>query len=721
MRRRPPYKIITVVPGSKHLTQVIKLADRNSRTLGHFPKSCFEREAGKDRVLAAIGTDDSVRGYVLYRTTPARAVVQQLCVHEQHRLQGVARALCEELKSRTRHLPGILCHCAKEYEALEAWQRLGFVPMAEKAGRGRSGRPLIQLYLDHGHSHLFSENLKMRAEDTIVAVMDVNVAIDVQDQDPSDSEAAMLGAGWLEGEVSFWVTDEALSEVARQEDTQERKRRMAFIRGQASVPRNEANEKQVLEKLKELLGTPRRKQDQSDLRQLAQSIAGEADVFLTRDKGLLRYSEVISEQFGLTVYRPVELILSLDEIVRRREYAPARLHGTAIRIMRPGQAQLDALIDRFLNYGVGERKHRLADIVHRALADPSGYRVAVIESETGGQHALLVVKYETLDHARIVALRVMPGPLAETLTRHLLQETVRESLRLGYSLVTIEDRAPLHQVALSAALVGFVRDPLGTWVKWSMEGVHRRDRLSAEASALAKRQPNVESSLLRIGIELTTATGAEESIANLERLLWPGMLAESPLRTFVVPIQPRFAAHLFDAKLGGESLFGGDPSLLLNSENVYYRSGKIQVVSAPSRILWYVSTDKSAKIREVRACSAVLATHVGRAKDLFQRFQRLGVYEWEDILEVARGNPDNRVMAIHFGATECLPIAVPGEVLRPMIAAHRGADGPPPLSMPVEIPSSCFEEICEIAYANTAPSSTPHLGSSAIRTSGNRG
>lgn len=43
---------------------------------------------------------------------------------------------------------------------------------------------------------------------------------------------------------------------------------------------------------------------------------------------------------------------------------------------------------------------------------------------------------------------------------------------------------------------------------------------------------------------------------------------------------------------------------------------------------------------------------MGRAKDLFRRFQRLGVYEWKNILRTAKGEPYRNIMAMIFSNTE---------------------------------------------------------------------
>lgn len=690
------YRVTIVNAGSTQLDKVIEIADSNSRTLGHFPRNCFDREASLGRVIAAESLDGDVLGFALYRTTRTRAVVQMLCVDKPYQRRGIARKICDELKNRTSHLPGIVCHCAKEFDSLDAWGRLGFVPMGEKPGRGKTARPLMRLYYEHDHPHLFSESLHSLAEDTIVAVVDANVVIDMQDQIQSDLEIAAIQSDWLQEEVSLWVTDETLLEVARNENMVERKRRMAFIRGQRSLPRDEGEESRIYNELAGMASAPVRKQDCSDLRQLAQSIAGNADVFLTRDEALLRYRVPVLEHFGLEILRPIDLVVSLDKVARTNEYAPVRLHGTSLTLARPSQEELEAVIERFINHGKGEKKHHLADLVRQSMGDPDQYSVQVVRDQTTGPIALLVAYVGVGQIARISAFRVLRSKQAETLTRHILQMSVRNFLNAGFKMVAIDDEFAVHPFESSALSNGFVRIGDGRWIKFSVAGVQQRKGLAKLVAAESGEDAILTSQLCALVNDFASSLSSEYSDAEAERFMWPGMLAGSLLRTFVVPIKPRFAEHLFDPKLSEDSLFGGDPALLLNCENVYYRSCHIPVVTAPSRVLWYVSSDTT-KVRELRAYSPVLSVHIGPANELFRRFKHLGVYEWSDVLAIAGKEPSDRVMAVHFGQTEVFPNAIPGAALRPMIARHRGSTEPP-LSMPIEIPPSCFEEICEIAY-----------------------
>ncbi len=54
----------------------------------------------------------------------------------------------------------------------------------------------------------------------------------------------------------------------------------------------------------------------------------------------------------------------------------------------------------------------------------------------------------------------------------------------------------------------------------------------------------------------------------------------------------------------------------------------------------------------IRACSRLDEIVVGKPKELFGRFRRLGIYQWADVLRTARNDMDRDIMALRFSDTE---------------------------------------------------------------------
>lgn len=209
--------VLTLDESSPYLSEVINLADHNSKWLGFYPAEAFRRSAREGRILAVVDEPtDTLVGYVLYFVSRDRAVVQQICVVEEYRGRAVARALMSALVDRTRHLLGISLHCAREFPAHSYWPKLGFRATGEKTGRGKDRKVLTRFWYDHGHPDLFSDLRERVASATHRAVIDANVFFDLHDPSrPHHKEGAALQADWLDDDLSLWVTDELFNEINR--------------------------------------------------------------------------------------------------------------------------------------------------------------------------------------------------------------------------------------------------------------------------------------------------------------------------------------------------------------------------------------------------------------------------------------------------------------------------------------------------------------------------
>lgn len=677
------------------LEQVIALGDQNSKHLGHFPEQAFRREAAAGNLFAAIDAANRVVGYVLYRVARGRAVVQHLCVKADCRRSGVGRLLIDELKRRTRHLPYICCHVAKEFEeAVQAWKRFGFVYSGEKPGRGFNQRPLFRMVFDHGHQTLWSDVERERAESTLVVALDMNVALALRAASDYDTEIGALQSDWLREEVSYWVTKECFAEAARSNDTAERRSTVVHLQRFGQLDRNESLEQSVFDQLCELVGRGSRVQDASDLRQVAQSIAAGADVFLTRDDRVLRHSELL-RQFQISVLRPSDLIVKLDEFARGEDYAPTRLHGSGLQFQRVTHDVVDSMISAFLNHREGEKKHSLDARIRGTLALVREGEVRTVRDGTGEVQALVALCWSNESVGEIPVLRVRRGRMASVLTRHLLAYAVRRFSENGRRLVRVTDGCTSIDVRAEAVHLGFMITGKSI-AKFSASGLVTREQVSAQFVKFHGNEPAIGSADQPV-VSLHPTDRCVANDARIERQIWPGILADSTLPSFVVPIQPKFARHLFDGRLNDGHLFGGDSSLLLNCENVYFRSAHVPVVRAPGHVLWYVTKDTTDKVRQLRGMSMVLDVQVGPAQRLFRQYEKLGVYQWRDVNELTGGEPEKPILAIHFGPTEMFSHPIAGADLRGVISSHSG-NGDPPLSMPVELRHDCFCDLIERSY-----------------------
>ena len=136
---------------------------------------------------------------------------------------------------------------------------------------------------------------------------------------------------------------------------------------------------------------------------------------------------------------------------------------------------------------------------------------------------------------------------------------------------------------------------------------------------------------------------------RLEHLFHPVKVSPSDLLCYVVSIKQSWAEHFFDVPVGGQTLMDLKEKLHLGIEGAYYCSAKNKHVTAPARILWYVSGKNSMCIK---ACSHLEERFIETPKQLYSRFRHLGVYAWKHVLETVDGNPDHPLMAFRFSKTE---------------------------------------------------------------------
>jgi hypothetical protein len=175
--------------------------------------------------------------------------------------------------------------------------------------------------------------------------------------------------------------------------------------------------------------------------------------------------------------------------------------------------------------------------------------------------------------------------------------------------------------------------------------------------------------------------------AQIEKVLWPAKVLDAPLDSFVVPIQAQWAQHFFDSDLGSEQLFGLKDELHLGIEGAYYCSKRNTLLHHPGRVLWYVSRGPEGRgSMTVKACSRIEEVFVGKPKDVFKKFSRLGVYKWREVLGAASGDLDEALLAFRFSMTERFSQPVSLDALVRVGVA-------PPIMSPRKVSSDQFAEI----------------------------
>lgn len=663
------YGIRRVRLGSAEMEEVITLHGPHRRTLGFFPRGAFEDYARKEGILAAVGNDGRVMGYVAVRVSGGWTHIAHLCVGEQYRGRSIARNLVEQVfREAVKHQHiGVRLKCRADFKANGFWPNVGFTPRGQQSGRGADRRDLtVWIRRNADAPDLFILGGTDDPEKRI-AVLDANTFFDLahEDENPADlpertRESLHLCAGWLQDAVELCFVDEIFHEISRRmEPGEEKRHRERLSRFRELLFDHNAVDAHY-KRLQAIFGwDDPRTQQQSDMMQLAKAAAAGADFFVTRDEALLKAAPAVAEELLIHVLRPSSLLVSVDEEERGVLYSPARLAGTNVSVQVPTVESIDPVLEAFLGRNPQEKLHRFRELIRRVMAESAGRSDRVVElMSDGGNSPVVLAAYNSSSGGNLMieVLRAAAHRLAPTAIRHVLLSVIQKAAKLGGRQITFADSHCSRTIEDALVELHFTGND-GRWHR-----VLHPEILPVNA--------------LEEALHITRPGNgwAPDDIIQIEDRFWPLKVQGMDVPCVVVTINDHWAAKLFDSTLAMEELFAVDPLRCLNRENVFYRHKDNWPRSDPKRILWYVS-----RTNTIRACSRLLNVERDAAFKLFRRYQRLGVYEWDDVMRATEGKPHAELMALHFTDTELFDHPVPLEQAK-SIGVGKMVAGPQPIT-----------------------------------------
>jgi predicted nucleic acid-binding protein len=482
----------------------------------------------------------------------------------------------------------------------------------------------------------------------MTAALDTDVFLDLTSEDDRPSESRHLLDDWVTGQVELFITKEIWVEV------HEKTRRLGSIFRQRDA--QAAVWKPIADQLHEILvsrGSGRvSDHDERDIRHIARAAAVGASYFLTRDRRLVRRLGDAAKRAGVEVATPGEFI---GDLAAAAAYAPLLLEDTTFSLHLAGDFSVNELVARFLSYGSGEKRNHLEAVLTSSLAARRTTDVCVIADEHNRPVALYA-QHLGRGVLEVPLLRVA-GPMASTLSRHIVHLQRQRALQLRLGQVTVTDDMISDPLRPALATEGFRGDD-GEWHAAPRRGIlHARD--VGDAPEVRHRHG---SNLSDAVPEFENPSVTPELAADLERQASPLKVVGAGITTYLVPIRSSWAAQLFDSSLSEATLFRRDPVLGISREHVYY-SGALRRLRTPARLLWYVSGDRRRcnGTQMVRAVSTLDEAVIDRPGTLFRRYQQLGVWKREEVMVAAR---KDKVLAIRFSDTQLLEHPVPLDVLR---------------------------------------------------------
>ena len=625
------------------LAEVDALMKRHSRTLGFLPTEALHDHLVRGGVLGA-KVDNNLVGYLLYASNSRRIRITQLCISEEFRGRGIAKQLLERLRIAATTETSIVLNCRRDFPADAMWPKLGFVPISDRPGRSTAGHLLTQWRLalhsdQQPELELFKAQTSNEALDVII---DAQVFFHFFEPDSSETEISKaLLADSLFGLLNICVTDELLIEINRNEDASVRDQNRARVQRFLQIQTSPNMVEDCVTRLKQVLPSNNPSQD-SDIRHLAKAAASEVKIFVTRDQSLLNKAPAIANLVSLQVLSPTELIVQLHQLSEAQSYSPDRVAGLRLGWHRFKQEDFRVFPhEAFLNEGEGQRKFR--QTLSQFLGSPSLYTCDLLK-DSDDVAIVRTIRNDLPGKISIPLARVANSPNRTLYGRFLIADTLAKAVQMDQDLVEIKAtaispylRPDLLDMGFTAHSDRFVRFCFSHALSRS-EALDRITQLSPEAVSAYEDMSDLE----------------------LERHCSPlSFAAEQSF--FLVPIRPGYALSLFDRQQSANDLIGGDPTVLLRWNNVYYRKkGQHRILKPPARLLWYVSDPQ----KQIIAVSHLDSVDIDAPKNIIRRFSKFGVLKWEDLYEMCNRNTSADLMALQFSHTFLFRERIPLSRLR---------------------------------------------------------
>ena len=655
------------------LDAVDELMKRNSGTVGFLPLTALVDYLEKGWVLGAVSENGSLIAYLLYAANRDRFRITQLCVAEDFRGQGMARQLLNALKDSATTQKVIRLSCRNDFPAHSLWPKLGFVSVDEKPGRSKERYPLTLwrlAFATDNQMELFRANV---SDSVLDVVIDAQIFFDFDEPErDANGPSKVLVSGLFDESVNIWYTDELLNEIQRNAHPNER----AFARrrtGQFNEVRHDPLLTEIHEGILERVLPNNTDSQRSDIKHLAKTASSDITLFVTRDQGILKKAPEIAEMVNVQVLDPTSLILRLNELNEQQTYAPDRVSGIGVRWRRMSSEELSTFpFERFLE--PKEKLSRLKERVNSYLINTHSHELEILWSGeepialrclmSNPQGTLTI----TLGRVAISKDRTLFGPF-------LVSDAIYRAILRNIQIVDIEATALPANLMQGLSGMGFTK--IGEYfLRFCFARYMDRDQVLATIEA---SRPDAVSDYRGMG--------------ELELELSCSPLISDPIQScFLIPIRPGYALNLFDRQQSSHDLFGGEPKTLMRWSNVYYRRVSHQLtLTAPARILWYVSGSQ----KQIVGSSHLDEVVIDNPQELFRRFSRQGTLKWQDLHEMCDGEISRDLMALKFSHTFPLNRPVPLSDVR-KVFKENGVGWS--LQGPRKLTSNTYRKLFELGY-----------------------
>ena len=660
------------------LSEVDKLMKRYGQTLGFLPRRALQNYLKKEKggVLGAKNDTGQLVGYLLYAANPNYFRITHLCVSEEYWRQGIAKRLVSDLKDSATTQRAIKLNCRRDFPANDLWPKLGFVALANKRSRSRARHFLTIWHLTLCPDNQLDLFQAKTLDGSLDIIIDAQIFFDFDEPDSAKTKPSkVLLSDFLIDSLNLLITDEMFNEIDRQENPKLRNKSRNRAHNSSKVEYSLHLVEDFINLLKEIL--PNRKpREGSDIRQLAKAAASNVKTFVTRDDHLLKNSERITDLTGLEIVNPAELIIRVHELAERQSYTSDRIAGLDLRWDRLKSSDLTNFpFHFFLKHG--ERKGKFREKLESLIVQTDRYECDLLRSGDD----LIAIRVLTKGSDKMLTaslVRVIHSADPLLFRRFLIADIVSKAVEKNVNMVKFETPDLTPSLIPELLEMGFM-DCCNSFIRFCFSRCLSRKEVLSMISEL-----NPESK----------STYQNMSDLELEWHCSPLVLGSTEQKYFLVPIRPNYAMGLMDRDQSSYDLFGGDPSILLRWDNVYYRSkNRHKMLAAPGRILWYVSGKK----KQIIAVSRLDDVVIDNTKELFRRFKKFGILEWKDLYNMCKGDPSKELMVLKFSHTFLFQKPVSLDDIRTVYAKHNAGLS---LQGPSKVLPKIFYELFQKGYLN---------------------
>ena len=658
------------------LRAVDDLMKKNSRSLGFLPEEALREYLRKEGVLGAKNENGHLIGYLLFSNYPHYMRIAHLCVAEQFRKQGIAQCLIDELKERVTTQKVIQLNCRRDYVAHNLWPKLGFVALDEMPGRSIDGHLLTRWCLNLAPEDQLNLFRAKTSDETLDVVIDAQVFYHLVEpgEDHTIPSQALL-SDFMVDALKLWITDELYNEIDRQDDPLKRRKSKARARDFPQVEPADGAVGYFDGLLKGILPS-RTPAEESDIRHLSKAAASDVEVFVTEDQGLLDKADEIRHLTNLRVLPPARLIIQHHRLADRSYNTPQRISGLRIQWRSITTDDLDSFPYEVL-LDPGERKGPFRARLNSWLSRPTQFRCELFMSGNDVL-ALRIQSRESDRNFTVHLLRVGRSNDQQRISRLLITDSISYAVEKNLDTVVYDRSAVSPDLIPHLQEMGFT-EVGGVYVRFCFSRILSR---SDTLSAITQLYPDASSEY------------GGMSDLELESRCSPLSLVSTDKKSYLVPIRPGYALNLFDREESGYNLFGGDIHLLLRYDNVYYRrKTHHHMLTAPGRILWYVSGRK----KQIVAVSHLDTVEIDSPKALFNRYKKFGILEWRDIYDMCDGDISAELMVLKFSNTFPFRKPISLKSLRELCEAENVSLV---LQSPSDISPPLFQKVYSLGYSD---------------------